>query len=221
MAITCNEEDGGRLMEDIADATRGGRDVPVTTSPPSMAGVAVVVAASSDRDSLPPVGVVVVVFVRLPGGVVVVVVVVVVVDDDRASARRVRTERGREGRARSYRVSSRPTATTTTATTTDRDDVDAPTDLPAFAFSVSRRGRSTTCITTSLIDRSWSTPCRPGRSSSSTPRYTREHVRFILRIDGNGGGGRDRIDGGAGTGTTFFYPKNYSACVHGVILKVP
>ena len=166
MAITCNEEDGGRLMEDIADATRGGRDVPVTTSPPSMAGVAVVVAASSDRDSLPPVGVVVVVFVRLPGGVVVVVVVVVVVDDDRASARRVRTERGREGRARSYRVSSRPTATTTTATTTDRDDVDVRQTSPRSpSFSVSRRGRSTTCITTSLIDRSWSTPCRPGRSS--------------------------------------------------------
>ena len=201
-------------MEDIADATRGGRDVPVTTSPPSMAGVAVVVAASSDRDSLPPVGVVVVVFVRLPGGVVVVVVVVVVVDDDRASARRVRTERGREGRARSYRVSSRPTATTTTATTTDRDDVDARQTSPRSpSFSVSRRGRSTTCIATSLIDRSWSTPCRPGRSSSSTPRYTREHVRFVLRIDDNGGGGRDRINGGAGTGTTFFYPKNYSACV--------
>ena len=86
MAITCNEEDGGRLMEDSANATRGGRDVPVTISPPSMAGVAVV-AASSDRYSLPPVG------------VVVVVIVVVVVDDDRASARRVRTERGREGRA--------------------------------------------------------------------------------------------------------------------------
>ena len=39
--ITCNKEDGGRLMEDIADATRGGRDVPVTISPPSMTGVVI------------------------------------------------------------------------------------------------------------------------------------------------------------------------------------
>jgi|688.fasta_scaffold306085_2 hypothetical protein len=101
------------------------------------------------------------------------------------------------------------------------------TDLPTFAFSVSHTTRTprpgeVDGVHYNFVDRSFML------DAVSSGTFFIEHAEVhgnmygssfgsmflgggaMSHGDDDGGGGRDRVGGGAGTGTTFFYPKNFS-----------